>query len=151
MFLLKTQTIYKLLCLRHWTLYIRIGQSFTEVHLGDIKNCLTKVVKVKSLKSITRRQNICHEIFLHVSCCVYQLFWLGRKKKLLQITIPLRKWIQLKVYSHLVTNVWISSLTLILIFWWIEQVILISHRKVSQNFAFNFRDIWKRKFVLYQT
>ena len=30
------------------------------INLGDIKNCLTLVVKVESLKSITRRQNICH-------------------------------------------------------------------------------------------
>ena len=66
-----------------------------------------------------------------------------RKKKLLQTTIPLRKWIQLKVYSHSVKNVWISSLTLILIFCWIELTILRSHIKVSQNFIFNF--------VFYQT
>ena len=30
-------------------------------------------------------------------------------------------------------------------------VILRRHRKVYQNFIFNFEDIWKRKFVLYQT
>ena len=66
-----------------------------------------------------------------------------QKKKLLQITIPLRKWIQLKVSSHSVKNVWISSLTLILIFCWIELAILRSHIKVSQNFIFNF--------VFYQT
>ena len=40
--------------------FIYIFQSLKEVHLGDIKNCLTLVVKVESLKSITRRQNICH-------------------------------------------------------------------------------------------
>ena len=66
-----------------------------------------------------------------------------QKKKLLQITIPLRKWIQLKVSSHSVKNVWISSLTLILIFCWIELAILRSHIKVSKNFIFNF--------VFYQT
>ena len=66
-----------------------------------------------------------------------------QKKKLLQITIPLRKWIQLKVYSHSVKKAWISSLTLILIFCWIELAILRSHIKVSQNFIFNF--------VFYQT
>ena len=36
------------------------GQSFKEVNLGDIKNCLTLVVKVESLQSITIRQNMCH-------------------------------------------------------------------------------------------
>ena len=41
-------------------IYIYIGQSFREVNLGDIKNCLFLVVKVESLKLITRRQNICH-------------------------------------------------------------------------------------------
>ena len=35
-----------------------IGQSFKEVNLAVIKNCLTLVVKVKSLRSITSRQ--CH-------------------------------------------------------------------------------------------
>ena len=30
-------------------------------------------------------------------------------------------------------------------------VILRRHRKVYQNFIFNFEDIWKRKFALYQT
>ena len=35
-----------------------IGQSFKEINLGDIKNCLTLVAKVESLKLITRRQNI---------------------------------------------------------------------------------------------
>ena len=38
--------------------YFYIGQSFKEVNLAGIKNCLTLVVKVKSLKSITSRQ--CH-------------------------------------------------------------------------------------------
>ena len=112
--------------------------------------------------------------FLHVSCCAYKLFWLcyesncmkgesrkyihdvdhmvyNSEKNLLQITISLRKWIQLKVYSHPVKNVWISSLTLIMIFWWIELAILRSHRKIYQNFIFNSEDIWKRKFVFYQT
>ena len=42
------------------------------------------------------------------------------EKKLLQTTIHLRKSIQLKLYSHLVTNVWISSFILILIFWWLQ-------------------------------
>ena len=73
-----------------------------------------------------------------------------QKKNVLQITIPLRKSIQLKVYSHPVKNVWIGSLTLILIFLWIELVILGSHKKVYQNFIFNSGDIWKIKFVLYQ-
>ena len=74
-----------------------------------------------------------------------------QKEKLLQITISLRKWIQLKVYSHPVKNVWIIFLSLILIFWWMELVILRNYRKVYQNFIFNLGDIWKRKFVLYQT
>ena len=73
-----------------------------------------------------------------------------QRKKLLQITVSLRKWIQLKVYSHPVKNVWISSLTLILIFLWIELVIFGSHKKVYQNFIFNSGGIWKIKFVLYQ-
>ena len=38
--------------------YIYIGQSLNEVNLAGIKNCLTLVVKVKCLKSITSRQ--CH-------------------------------------------------------------------------------------------
>ena len=44
-------------------IYIYIGQSFKEInHLGDTKTCLTLAVNVKvlNLKSITRRQNICH-------------------------------------------------------------------------------------------
>ena len=73
-----------------------------------------------------------------------------QRKKLLQITVSLRKWIQLKVYSHPVKNVWISSLTLILIFLWIELVIFGSHKKVYQNFILNSGGIWKIKFVLYQ-
>ena len=72
------------------------------------------------------------------------------ENKLLQITTHLRKWIQLKAYGQPVKHVWISSLTLILIFWWFELVILRIHRKVYQNFIFNFGCIWKRKFVLYQ-
>ena len=36
--------------------YFSIGQSFKEVNLAGIKNWLTLVVKVKSLKSITSRQ-----------------------------------------------------------------------------------------------
>ena len=39
-----------------------------------------------------------------------------QEKKLLKTMIPLRKYIQLKVYSHHIKNVWISSLTLFLIF-----------------------------------
>ena len=73
-----------------------------------------------------------------------------QRKKLLQITVSLRKWIQLKVYSHPVKNVWISSLTLILIFLWIELVIFGSHKKVYQSFILNSGGIWKIKFVLYQ-
>ena len=57
------------------------------------------------------------------------------RKKLLQTTNYLWKWIYLKVYSHPIKNVWISSLTLILIFWWIELGILRSHRKGYQNFT----------------
>ena len=38
--------------------YFYIGQSFKEVNLAGIKNCLTLVVKVKCLKLITSRQ--CH-------------------------------------------------------------------------------------------
>ena len=64
-----------------------------------------------------------------------------QKRNVLQITIPLRKSIQLKVYSHPVKNVWIGSLTLILIFFWIELVILESHKKVYQNYIFNSGDI----------
>ena len=98
---------------------------------------------------------------LHASCCVYKLFRLCYKsncmkggshkyvrdvdqmrqnteKKLPQMTISLWKWTQLKVYSHPVQRVWISSLTPILIFWWTELVILRIHRKVYQNFIFNF-------------
>ena len=71
------------------------------------------------------------------------------RKKLLQTTNYLWKWIYLKVYSHPIKNVWISSLTLILIFWWIE--ILRRHRKPYQNFIFSFEDVWKIKFVFYQT
>ena len=37
------------------------------------------------------------------------------------------------------------------IFWWTDLAILTSHRNVYQNFIFNFEDIWKRKFVSYQT
>ena len=93
------------------------------------------------------------KVFLQVSCCAYKLFWLcyecnymkGKNRKyvrdvghMVQNTekespwtkISLRKWIQLKVYSHPVKNVWISSLTLILIFWWIERAVL-----RSQNFT----------------
>ena len=36
--------------------YFYIGQSFKEVNLAAIKNCLSLVVKLKSLKSITSRQ-----------------------------------------------------------------------------------------------
>ena len=38
--------------------YFYIGQSFKELKLAIIKNCLTLVVKVKSFKSIASRQ--CH-------------------------------------------------------------------------------------------
>ena len=42
-------------------IYIYIyKQNFKEVNLADIKNCLNLVVTFESLKSITRRQNICH-------------------------------------------------------------------------------------------
>ena len=44
-----------------------------------------------------------------------------------------------------------SSLTLILIFWWIELVILRNYRKAYQKSIFDFGDIWKIKFVFYQT
>ena len=32
-------------------------------YIGDIKNCLTLVVEVENLKSITRMQNICYSSF----------------------------------------------------------------------------------------
>ena len=38
--------------------YFYMGQSVKEVNLAGINNCLTLVVKVKSLRSITSRQ--CH-------------------------------------------------------------------------------------------
>ena len=57
------------------------------------------------------------------------------RKKLLQVTIPLIKWIRLRAYSHSVKNLWISSLTLTLTFRWIEPVILRSHRKIHQNLS----------------
>ena len=38
--------------------YFYIGQGFIEVNLTDIENCLTLVVKVKSLKSTTSTQAI---------------------------------------------------------------------------------------------
>ena len=66
--------------------------------------------------------------------------WGKIQKKLLRITIPLRKWIR----GHPVKNAWISSLTLTLIFWWISLVILRIHIKVYQHFSFNFGDIWKK-------
>ena len=46
------------------------------IYILKIENCLTLVVKVENLKSITRRQNICHQScdFLHASCCTYKLF-----------------------------------------------------------------------------
>ena len=40
------------------SVYFYISQSFKEVNLACIKNCLTLIVKVKSLKSITSTQ--CH-------------------------------------------------------------------------------------------
>ena len=126
------------------------SQSFKEVNLGDIRNL---VVKVKSLKSKTRffvRQLLCIQVTLillwkqlHERCKL--------REKLLETTIPLRKWIRLKSYSHPVKNVRISSSTFILIFWWVELTILRSDRKVYHNFIFNSEDIWKRKFVFYQT
>ena len=72
-----------------------------------------------------KRSQICSQ------CWSYSVKY---RKKLLQTTIPLRKWIQLKFYSYSVKNVWISSLTLIFIFWWIELAILRSHRNVYQDF-----------------
>ena len=63
-----------------------------------------------------------------------------KRKKLLQTT---------KVYSHPVKNVWISSLTLIMIFWWTEPFWEATEK--FQNFIFNFEDICKRKFLFYQT
>ena len=38
-----------------------MGQSFKGVNLAGINNCLTLVVKVKSLRSITSRQ--CHSSY----------------------------------------------------------------------------------------
>ena len=49
--------IYTSICISLFA-YFYIGQSFKEVNLAGIKNCLTLVVKVKCLKSITSRQ--CH-------------------------------------------------------------------------------------------
>ena len=63
-----------------------------------------------------------------------------KRKKLLQTT---------KVYSHPVKNVWISSLTLIMIFWWTEPFWEATEK--FQNFIFNFEDICKRQFLFYQT
>ena len=74
-----------------------------------------------------------------------------QEKKLLKTMISLRKYIQLKVYSHHIKNVWLSSLTLFLIFWWIELAISRIHRTGYENFIFNFEDIRHRKIVLYQT
>ena len=39
--------------------YLCVSQSFKEVNLADIKNCLTLVVKIESLESIKSRQNKC--------------------------------------------------------------------------------------------
>ena len=49
--------IYIYICI---FVYFYIGQSFKEVNLAGIKNCLTLVVKVETLQSITSRQTICH-------------------------------------------------------------------------------------------
>ena len=70
-------------------------------------------------------------------------------KFVLVSTIHLRKWIQLKVYSYLVKNVWISSFILTLRFWWLQLAVW-EATESHQNFVFNFEDIWKRKFVFYQ-
>ena len=91
------------------SVYLYIGQSFKEVNLADIKNCLNLVVKVESFKSITSRQNI-----YHCSWCFHMVKNTG--KKLLGTIIPMEKCIQLRVYSPYVKNVWISSLTLFLYF-----------------------------------
>ena len=46
-----------------------IGQSFKEVKISDIKNCVALIVKVESLKSIKGRPNIsCRQAFVHTSC-----------------------------------------------------------------------------------
>ena len=110
--------------------------------------------------------------FLHASCCAYKLFWQchesncmkgGSRKYVGDVDYMVQniekkitanynffeKVNQLK--SHPIKNVRISSLTFIFIFWWIELAILRSHRKLYQNFIFNFEDIWKRKFVFCQT
>ena len=39
--------------------YLCVSQSFKEVNLADIKNCLTLVLKIESLESIKSRQNKC--------------------------------------------------------------------------------------------
>ena len=62
-----------------------------------------------------------------------------------------RNWIQSKLFIHLVKKVWISSLTFILILWWIELCLLRSHRNVYQNYIINFKDNSKKKIVFYQT
>ena len=65
----------------------------------------------------------------------------------LQTTINLRKWIQLKVYSQKCMDKFVDPNFDILMNWASRMR---SHRKVYQNFIFNFEDIWKRKFVFYQ-
>ena len=77
-----------------------------------------------------------HERWKSQMCSRCWSYGIKYRKKLLQFTILLRKWIQLKVYGNSVKNVWISSLTLIVILWWIELFILRVHRKVYQNFLF---------------
>ena len=99
----------------------------------------------KSYDGFSSRQLLCVEVILTVLWKQLDEKWESQiclrcwsnvvkyRKKLLQTAILLIKWIQLKVYSHPVRNVWISFLTLMLIFWWIELVILGSHRKVYKN------------------
>ena len=61
-----------------------------------------------------------------------------------------RKWIQLKVKNVWIScqNIWISSLILIWIFWWIELAVLRSHRKVYQNCIFDFKISEKKICIL---
>ena len=79
------------------------------------------------------------------------IIWGKVYKKITSIYNSFEKMNPIKGLSHPVKKVWISSLTLTLIFWWIELAILRSDGKVYQSFIFNFGDIWKRKLVLYKT
>ena len=110
--------------------------------------------------------------FLHAGFYAYKFFWLSYECNCMQgesrkycswcwsyganyrkkITANYNSFEKMNpLKGHPVKNVQIRSLTLVLIFWWIEVAILRSHRKVCRNFIFNFEDIWKRRFVFHQT